>query len=71
MFRQTEMCTTEPLILEPSSVGVETIIENLERYKLPGINHIPAKLIQARGNTLHSESHRLISFIFNKEELPQ
>jgi hypothetical protein len=38
---------------------------------LPDIDHIPAKLIQAGGNILHSEIHRLIHSIWNKEELSQ
>jgi sorting nexin-29 len=31
---------------------------------------IPAELIQAGGETLHSEIHKLIILIWNKEELP-
>jgi hypothetical protein len=37
---------------------------------LPGADHIPAELIQAGGETLHSEIHKLIKLIWNKEELP-
>jgi hypothetical protein len=36
----------------------------------PGSDQIPAELIQARGKTLHSEIHKLIMLIWNKEELP-
>jgi hypothetical protein len=43
----------------------------LKRYKSPGIDQIPAELIQARGNTLRSEIHKLINYIWNKEELPE
>jgi hypothetical protein len=32
---------------------------------------LPAKLIQAGSNTLHSEIHKRIDYILNKEELPQ
>jgi len=43
----------------------------LKRYKLPGTYQIPAELIQAGGNTLHSEIHKVINSIWNKEELSQ
>jgi hypothetical protein len=36
-----------------------------------GIHQIPAELIQAGGNTLRSEIHKLINCIWNKEELPE
>jgi hypothetical protein len=36
----------------------------------PGADKIPAELIQARGKILHSEIHKLINLIWNKEELP-
>jgi hypothetical protein len=42
--RQTEIHTAEP-----SSSEVEIAIEKLKRYKSPGIDKIPAKLIQAGG----------------------
>jgi len=69
-IRQAEMHTTEPLVTESSTFKVETATEKLERYKSPGTDQILAKLIQAGGNTLHSETHKLIP-IWNKEELPQ
>jgi hypothetical protein len=34
------------------------------------VDQIPAELIQAGGGTLRSEIHKLIKFIWNKEELP-
>jgi len=43
----------------------------LDKYKSPGIDQIPAELIQAGGNTLYSEIHKLINSIWNKEELQQ
>jgi hypothetical protein len=49
--RQTEVHTAEPLIPEPNSFEVEITIEKQKRYKLPGIDQIPAELIQAGGNT--------------------
>jgi hypothetical protein len=43
----------------------------LERYKPPGVDQIPAELIQAGGRgTLHSEIHKFIKLIWDKEELP-
>jgi hypothetical protein len=39
-------------------------------YKSPGVDQIPAELIQAGGETLRSEIHKLIKLIWNKEELP-
>jgi hypothetical protein len=58
-------------ILEPSTSEVEFAIENLKRYKSPGTDQIPAELIQAAGNTLRSEIHKLINCVWNKEELPE
>jgi hypothetical protein len=61
----------EELIPGPSSLEVEIAIEKLKRYKSPDIDQILAELIQAGGNTLHSEIHKLIHCICNKEKLPQ
>jgi hypothetical protein len=41
-----------------------------EIYKSPGVDQIPAELVQAGGETLLSEIHKLIELIWNKEELP-
>jgi hypothetical protein len=68
--RQTEMHTAEPFLPEPSASGVEDAVGKLKRYKSPGVDQIPAELIQAGGDTLHSEIHKLIKLIWNKEELP-
>jgi hypothetical protein len=68
--RQTEMHTAEPFVPEPSASEVEVAIGELKRYKSPGVDLIPAELIQAVGETLHSEIHKLIKLIWNKEELP-
>jgi hypothetical protein len=43
----------------------------LKRYKSPGIDQIPAELIQAGGEALRYEIHKLINYIWNKEELTQ
>jgi hypothetical protein len=68
--RQTEMHTAEPFVPEPTASEVEVAIGKLKRYKSPGVDQIPAELIQAVGETLHSEIHKLIKLIWTKEELP-
>jgi hypothetical protein len=68
--RQMDIHTAEPLVPEPSLVEVETAIGNLKRYKSPGTDQIPAKLLKAGGET-YFKIHRLICSIWNKEELPQ
>jgi hypothetical protein len=67
---QTEMHTAEPFVPEPSSSEIEVAIGKLKRYKSPGVDQIPAELLQAGGGTLRSEIHKLIKLIWNKEELP-
>jgi hypothetical protein len=42
----------------------------LKKYKSPGSDQIPAELIQAGGEILLSEIHKLINSVWNKEELP-
>jgi hypothetical protein len=69
--RQTKIHTAEPLVPVPSSSEVEIAIEKLKRYKSPGIVQIPAELIQAGGETLCSEIHKLINRIWKGEELPE
>jgi hypothetical protein len=61
--RQTEIHTAGPLVPEPSSFEVEIAIEKLKRFL--------AELIQAGGNTLHSEILKLINCICNKEGFSQ
>jgi hypothetical protein len=57
----------EPLVPGPSP-EVQIAIAKLKKYKSPGSDQIPAELIQA--GMLLSEIHKLINFIWNKEELP-
>jgi hypothetical protein len=52
--------TAEPLVPEPSLVEVEIAIGKLRSYKSPGTGQIPAECIKAGGETLYSETHRLI-----------
>jgi hypothetical protein len=65
--RQTEMHTAEPFAPEHSTSEDEVAIGELKRYKSPGVDQIPADLIQAGGETLRSEIHKLIKLIWNKE----
>jgi hypothetical protein len=68
--RQTEMHTAEPFVPQPSASEGEAAYGKLKRYKSPGVDHIPAEQIQAGGETLHLEIHKLIKWIWNKAELP-
>jgi hypothetical protein len=68
--RQIEIHTAEPSVPEHSASKVEVAIGKLKRYKSPGADQIPAELIQAGGETMHLEIHKLIKLIWNKEELP-
>jgi hypothetical protein len=52
--RQTEIHTAEPFVLEPSTSEVKVAIGNLKRYISPGVDQIPAELVQTGGEILHS-----------------
>jgi hypothetical protein len=64
---QTEMHIAEPFVPELSASEAEAAIGKLKRYKYPGVDQIPAELIQAGRETLRSEIHKLIKSIWNKE----
>jgi hypothetical protein len=49
---------------------MEITIEKPKICEASCIDQILAELIQAGGNTLHSEIHKVINSIWNKEELP-
>jgi hypothetical protein len=51
---------------KPSTPVVEMAIKKLERYKLPGTDHIPAEMTQAGGRKVCSEVHELIKSTWNK-----
>jgi hypothetical protein len=66
--RQTETHIQEPLVPEPNSLQVQFPTKKLKRYKSPGTDQIPTKLIQAGGgNALSFESHKFINSIWNKK----
>ena len=67
--KQMEIHTAEPLLPELSAFEVEMAIEKLKRS--PGTDKIPAELIKAWGRTIHSEIHKLINSVWNKEILPE
>jgi hypothetical protein len=62
--RQTEI--HEPLIPEPISSVVEIAVEKLKRYKSPGIDQIPAELIQAGIHYVLRSTNLLIVFVIRK-----
>jgi hypothetical protein len=67
---QIEIHTAEPLVPWPSHLEVDISIAKLKKYKLPGSDQIPAELIQTGSETLVSVIHKLITSIWNKQELP-
>ncbi|KAJ4440654.1 hypothetical protein ANN_08801 [Periplaneta americana] len=56
---------------EPTLSEVEISIENLKKYKSPGIDQIPAELIQDGGSALYSEIYKLVLAIWDKEIVPE
>ena len=69
--RQTELCTAERLVAEPSAFEDEMATEKLKRHKSPDIGQTPAELIKPGGRTVCPEIHELVISIWNKEELPE
>jgi hypothetical protein len=63
---QTEMHTAEPFMPDPSASEVQVTIRKLKSYKSPGVDQIPAEVIQAGVETLPSEIHKLIKLIWKK-----
>jgi hypothetical protein len=61
--RQADIHTTERLVPEPSALGVEMVIEKLNRHKSPGIDQIPAEMIKAGDRTIRYEIINLL-FLF-------
>ncbi|KAJ4429975.1 hypothetical protein ANN_22179 [Periplaneta americana] len=68
---EIQIQTAEPFIPEPTLSEVEIAIENLKKYKSPGIDQIPAELIQEGGSVLSSEIYKLVLAIWEKEIVPK
>jgi hypothetical protein len=60
--RQIGIRTAEPLVPYPSPFETEIAIAKLKRYISPGSDEILAELIQAGGEILCSEIHKLSLF---------
>lgn len=65
-FRQIEVHSDELLV-----PAIDMSIVMLKSYKSLGPFHIPAELIQAGGRIMCCLIHKLINFVWNKEELSQ
>jgi hypothetical protein len=63
-IRQAEIQTAESFVPETSISEAEVATGKLKRFKSPGANQTPVELIQAQGETLHSEIHKLIRLIW-------
>jgi hypothetical protein len=59
--RQIEVHTAELLVPGPIRLEVEIVIAKLKKYKSPGSHQILAELIQAGGEILLSDIHKLIT----------
>jgi hypothetical protein len=62
---QNAVHTTEPLAPQSGPFEIEFPIEKLKTCKLPGIDQIPAELVQAGGKILRSKTHKRINSIWN------
>jgi hypothetical protein len=62
--KQTKMHTVESFVPEPSTPKVEVAIGKVKRY----VTRCSSD--SSKRETLHSEIHKLIKLIWNKEELP-
>jgi hypothetical protein len=60
------MHTAKPFVPQPGASEVG----KLKRYSCQCVDQIRAEHIEAGVETLHSEIHKLIKLIWNKEELP-
>ncbi|KAJ4426743.1 hypothetical protein ANN_26542 [Periplaneta americana] len=67
---EIEIQTAEPFIPEPTLSEVEIAIENLKKYKSPGIDQIPAELIQEGGSAFIAKFINLY-LLFGKRKLYQ
>jgi hypothetical protein len=69
-IRQIELYKAEPSVPGARCLEVEIAVAKLKKYKFPGSDQIPTELIQAGGEMLLSAIHKLVTSIWNKEQLP-
>ena len=58
-------------MLKYSAFDMEMAIEKCSRYKSSSVLQVPAELTQAAGTVVCSQIHKLINYIWNKDDLPQ
>jgi hypothetical protein len=58
-LRQTEIHTAESFVKGPSAAKFVVAIRKMKSYKAPGSDQIALEMIQAGGEKLHSEIHKL------------
>jgi hypothetical protein len=58
--RQTEICTAQSLVPEPSAYNIEMATEKLKRHKSLGSDQIPAEFIKASVGPVVSRSINLL-----------
>jgi hypothetical protein len=58
---QTEMHTAEPFVPQPSASEIEAAAGKMKRYESPGVDQIPAELIQGGRETLRWRFISLLS----------
>ena len=56
----------ELILLQPRAAEFELAIDKLKSHKSPGIDQIPAEMINAGGRTICLEIHKLIISIWMK-----
>ena len=70
-FLPDPVLTTEQLVPEPCAFQYEIAIEKLMGNKSPSTDQIPVEMIKEGNTTIHFEIHKLITSIWNEEELPE
>lgn len=59
---QTELLTTELLVLQPGAFQTENATESWKRYMLPSAQ-IPAEVIQSGGKAMRSKTHKNLTVL--------
>jgi hypothetical protein len=68
---RAEIHTAEPLVPEPSASEFKLAIDKQKSHKSSDIDQIPAELIKAGGRTIFLEIYKLVTSIWEKEELSE